>query len=340
MGPLPRGARRPALLYSALCLCTETTRAIDEGRFAEAERLAAQALNTGRRVVEDIAIGAYGMLMFCLRRQQGRLGEALPALLYFVRSTPQSQTWRPGLALLYAELGMTAPCRTEYEVLVEPVLTGAVADSQSLTALACLAEVCVELDDAVRAPPFYALLAAYAGSNFLGDSSGPCLGSADRLLGMLATLSAKWEAAERHFEAALVMDTRTASHVWLAHSRYRYALMLHRRSKGGDTARARALLEVTLAESERLGMAGLSPKVKSLLQTINTPGAGYICGLTGREVEVLRLIAMGRNNREIGQVLQISPNTVANHVRSILEKTYTANRTEAAAFARREGLCA
>jgi len=46
-------------------------------------------------------------------------------------------------------------------------------------------------------------------------------------------------------------------------------------------------------------------------------------------------MAVGRNNREIGQVLEISPNTVANHVRSTLEKTYTAHRTEAAAFARR-----
>ena len=49
-------------------------------------------------------------------------------------------------------------------------------------------------------------------------------------------------------------------------------------------------------------------------------------------------MAMGRNNREIAQVLGISPNTVANHVRNILEETYTANPIEAAAFANREGL--
>jgi DNA-binding CsgD family transcriptional regulator len=60
--------------------------------------------------------------------------------------------------------------------------------------------------------------------------------------------------------------------------------------------------------------------------------------LTRREVEVLRLLAIGRNNREIGRVLEISPNTVANHIRSILEKTYTAHRTEAAAFANHAGL--
>jgi hypothetical protein len=52
----------------------------------------------------------------------------------------------------------------------------------------------------------------------------------------------------------------------------------------------------------------------------------------------LRLVAIGRNNREVAQVLCISPNTVANHLRSILEKTYRANRTEAAAFASRQGL--
>jgi DNA-binding NarL/FixJ family response regulator len=48
---------------------------------------------------------------------------------------------------------------------------------------------------------------------------------------------------------------------------------------------------------------------------------------------VLRLVAAGKGNREIAARLFVSPNTVANHVRSILTKTNTANRTEAAAFA-------
>ncbi len=56
-------------------------------------------------------------------------------------------------------------------------------------------------------------------------------------------------------------------------------------------------------------------------------------GLTVREVEVLSLIASGRSNRAIADELFITTNTVANHVKNILSKTESANRTEAAAFA-------
>ena len=61
-------------------------------------------------------------------------------------------------------------------------------------------------------------------------------------------------------------------------------------------------------------------------------------GLSAREVEVLRLIAVGKSNREIAERLVISVNTVFQHVRSILNKTGCANRTEAAAYALRHGL--
>ena len=60
--------------------------------------------------------------------------------------------------------------------------------------------------------------------------------------------------------------------------------------------------------------------------------------LTPREIEVLRLIAEGRSNQEIAQELVISINTVTNHVKNILGKTGSANRTEAASFAHRHGL--
>ena len=60
--------------------------------------------------------------------------------------------------------------------------------------------------------------------------------------------------------------------------------------------------------------------------------------LSARELEVLRLLCAGRTNREIAEALTISLNTVRHHVTSILEKTGTTNRTEAAAFALRRYL--
>ncbi|MEO7009646.1 MAG: AAA family ATPase, partial [Caldimonas sp.] len=331
-------AQRHAHYWLSVCQMIEVLVAIGEGRFDEAEAWATRALEAGRRVGEDKAIGAYGMQMFCLRREQGRLGDALPMLQRFIRDAPKTNIWKPGLALLYAELDMREECQAEFDSLPWHRASRPPTDGATMTIVSLVAEVCVYLEDVERAALLYRLLQGQAGANLLADSSGPCLGSADRLLGSLATVGARWAVAQQHFEAALAMDSRTGARVWLAHSRYRYAVLLHRRAQAGDPEHARALLADALKESTALGMNALTPRIEALLASIATPAAAYPCGLTDREVAVLRLMAIGRNNREIGQVLAISPNTVANHVRSILEKTYTANRTEAAAFANREGL--
>ena len=322
----------------AICHHVEGLVAINEGRFADAEAWATQALEMGRRAAEDLAIGTYGMQMFCLRREQGRLQEALPMLQHFVRTTPKALTWQPGLALLYAELDMRPECQTQFDSLPWSRASTAPSDASTMTIVMFAAEVCVYLGDAARAALLYPMLKGHTGANLVADSGGPCLGSADRLLGGLASVMAQWDVAQRHFEAALLMDRRTGWRVWLAHSLYAYAAMLHRRAQAGDLDHARMLLAEALAGSSALGMNALTPRIASLAEAIATPPPAYPCGLTEREVGVLRLVAIGRNNREIGQVLAISPNTVANHVRNILEKTYTANRTEAAAFASREGL--
>jgi DNA-binding NarL/FixJ family response regulator len=60
--------------------------------------------------------------------------------------------------------------------------------------------------------------------------------------------------------------------------------------------------------------------------------------LTERELEVLRLVAQGLNNREIGRQLFISENTVKNHVRNMLEKLQLHSRMDAVMYAVRERL--
>lgn len=65
----------------------------------------------------------------------------------------------------------------------------------------------------------------------------------------------------------------------------------------------------------------------------------YPNGLSEREVEVLRSVVAGHTNKQISEHLFISLNTVSYHLRSIFNKTGASNRTEAASFAYRYGIC-
>ena len=72
----------------------------------------------------------------------------------------------------------------------------------------------------------------------------------------------------------------------------------------------------------------------------STPGRAPLFpdGLTQREVEVIRLVAAGRTDREIAEELVIGNRTASTHVRNILNKTGASNRAEAASYATRHGL--
>lgn len=61
-------------------------------------------------------------------------------------------------------------------------------------------------------------------------------------------------------------------------------------------------------------------------------------GLTSREIEVLQQVAQGTSNKEIGDSLLISENTVRVHLSHILDKLHLANRTQAVAYAFKKGL--
>ncbi len=96
--------------------------------------------------------------------------------------------------------------------------------------------------------------------------------------------------------------------------------------------------------SRRLRPSVLDPAVQTRLvevATLPTTGAGsgpLPDGLTEREAEVLRLIAAGRSNAEIGRELFVSEATVKTHVNRIFAKTGSRDRPQAIAYAHRRGL--
>jgi DNA-binding NarL/FixJ family response regulator len=200
--------------------------------------------------------------------------------------------------------------------------------------------VCAFLGDACHATTLYRLLLPYNGYTVVVGAAHVCYGAASRYLGLLAATMEHWEAAAQHFEDALVLNARMGALPWLAHTQHQYARMLLARNQPGDHDKAMTLLEAALATAHELGMRALAAHLTGQVEqraALAPAVSAVLDDLSQREVEVLRLLASGKSNREIADALCISLNTVATHVRNILTKTGTANRTEAAAYALRHG---
>jgi DNA-binding NarL/FixJ family response regulator len=118
-----------------------------------------------------------------------------------------------------------------------------------------------------------------------------------------------------------------------------------------------ALAELQLAQGNLTGAESLLAEVRSVCMPLDAKPAlaratvlaarldalreiapVYPAGLSEREIEVLRLVAAGHTNRDIADTLYLSEHTVRSHVRSILTKTQTENRTAAARFAHEHDL--
>ena len=104
------------------------------------------------------------------------------------------------------------------------------------------------------------------------------------------------------------------------------------------TREAAARLRKAAPLAQRLGASPLTAQIAELTRRTAGDTDPGDPGLTGRELEVLRLVAAGQSNREIAAALVISPKTASVHVSNILAKLGAATRTEAAVKAHELGL--
>jgi len=94
---------------------------------------------------------------------------------------------------------------------------------------------------------------------------------------------------------------------------------------------------LTVMAGERVMASAVANRVLQLVTGATTPREFYD-GLTTREIEILKLIAAGKANKQIAYRLSISEKTVRNHVSNMYEKLKIFDRTQAVLYAIRKGL--
>ena len=160
-----------------------------------------------------------------------------------------------------------------------------------------------------------------------------------RLLGLLKLTMGDAEGAIGNFDECYRFCRDEGLKPMLAWVCYDYAHALILQGGVVNNPTAVKLLNEGLLIATVLGMKPVESKITELLATMSGDGKPrYPDGLTAREVEVLRHVARGKTNQEIGRDLHISENTVSNHIKHAYAKTSTTNRVAASAYATRAGL--
>jgi tetratricopeptide (TPR) repeat protein len=247
--------------YTALVTVYRAAWAFMQGRFVEAEQLAQQAFTIGRQLKAETASGTLGLQMFSLHREQGRLKELEPLVKYFLTQHEGAAAWRPGLAVIYAELGRRQDAQEQFEHLARFDFADIPRDSMWMATMTYLADVCSFLNDQARAAKLYQLLLPYAHLNVSIGASVVCCGAVSRYLGSLAATLERWSDAQCHFDHALTMNATLGARPFLAHTQYQYATMLLSRDQPGDSTRAANLLKDALATARELGMNALEERI-------------------------------------------------------------------------------
>ena len=277
--------------------------ALDQARVA-AERFTAGALN-------QIACGKAHYRQGELHRLQGRYAEAEESFAAASRHGCEPQ---PGLALVRLAQGKLQPAEaairravSEHVAPLErvPLLPAYVEIMVAVADLDAADAACRELDGVASARPSESLLA-------MADHARAIVAQArgDLQVSLSAARSAwrRWHGLEAPYEAA----------------RARVLVALACRGLGDEDS---AELELAAARDVFESLGAVSD-----LHERDT------AGLSGRELEVLRLVATGSSNRQIATALVISERTVARHLQNIFAKLDVGSRTAASTFALEHGL--
>lgn len=265
---------------------------------------------------------------FVWAEAQVALGDAQASLREMLRALPDLEHMRPAAAMHLARASLRLGLTREAASLVDRYGCDVMRSAQSAAGRAVMGEVVSYLDaqdlwqqsfDSLERET-RAILIAYS----------PI--SVQRVLGRLAGRLKRWPTAFEHFDAAVQQLASGEARWELAQAYLDYAEMRRARRRRGDVRKAEALELEAKAVFADLGIRR-PPRRAS-----GGSNHGNRYALTGRELEVLGLVAEGRRNQEIAEDLGLSHRTIERHLENIFGKIDVSGRTEAVVLAVREGL--
>lgn len=248
-----------------------TTFALLEGRFTDAEELIGETRSLGRRAQSWSADVSYGLQLYMLRREQGRLEEVDELVRRSAAKYPTYPIWRCVLVDTLSERNADIECRAEFETLATNDFRAIPFDEEWDVSLCLMAHAAARLNDAKRAQILYGLLLPYA-DRVAVSYPEIAVGTVAHFLGVLSATMARWEEADRHFADALTTSERFGARPWLAHTHHAYARMKLKRGGPGDPKMACDLLAKALATYRDLGMDTYAASVLSLSEKATLAG--------------------------------------------------------------------
>jgi eukaryotic-like serine/threonine-protein kinase len=251
---------QPFYRWHAVCL--QVIRAVLDGRFADAGRLAQKALHFARVRHSEYASYVYEYAqLIAIHWAQGLLGEHTREVAEHSERYLWIPRWRDALAA--AEANDASAAAAEIERQAARGFEDLERDGFWLLRLCSLADACVTVGDARRARGIYELLRPFADRNATALTQVP-FGPVALRLAKLAALLERWDEAEAYFEIALERCGLLGARAVRARVLLDYAGALQAEGRAGDDARAARMLAEAHSLSEDLGLPGLLRRIEPL----------------------------------------------------------------------------
>ena len=229
-------------------------RAIMDGRFAQAERLSAEAGRLGARAEEPLAAQITAIQIAAIRSFQGRAEEMLPLIREMSIRYPAIPAWRLALMFGLIECDRLDEARVEYERIWAGGLDAIPLDAQWVLCISRLADATARFGDRARLVEIRQLLAPFVDDVMVIARSAVNYGPIARLVGVAARGLGEGSEAIALLERSIATAERMGDRPSLVASRFNLAEALLERGADADRERAAAILAEVIDVAEQIGM--------------------------------------------------------------------------------------